>query len=441
VTAVDEQPAASTSITPIPDGSVTRIPADRYTSPDWAALEDERLWPSVWQVACTLDHVSEPGDVFEHRAGWLSVLVVRGQDSELRAFQNVCRHRGNTLCQGPAHGVTELRCPFHRWAWDLQGALREVPSRKGFGPIRNDDLGLVPARVGVWGRLVFVSLATEGPSLEEFLEGVPEDAIGHRLAEMRCIVTTSTTVPANWKVVVDGFSETYHVQGIHRELLAAFDDLHAPQRLWQRHGVSYQHYGVPSPRLGPEAEDQVVWDAWIETQGGRMGPEYAEACPMPEIPEGQTLQDVIAELLRAHLRRETGADLAHLDTEAMLAASQYNLFPNTTILAWSEMVNVITARPGANPDEAELVTFLLHRFPSEDAPATDPMDVPVPVEGSLGMVLDQDVAMLLTIQRGLHQPGLTELAVSSEECRLITQHRALDAWLGIESRITTSQEG
>jgi choline monooxygenase len=124
----------------------------------------------------------------------------------------------------------------------------------------------------------------------------------------------------------------------------------------------------------------------------------------------------------------------------MLAASQYNLFPNTTVLVWSEMVNVISARPGRTPDEAELVTFLLQRHP-EDAPSTEPIDVPVPVDGSLGTVLDQDVELLLTIQRGLHQPGLTELAISSEESRLITQHRALDAWLGVESRITTSLEG
>lgn len=423
----------------VPAGSVTRIPADRYTSPGWAELEQERLWPSVWQVACTLDHVAEPGDVFEHRAGWLSILVVHGDDGELRAFQNTCRHRGSTLCEGQRRGATELRCPFHRWAWDLQGRLREVPSRKQLGPVRNEDLGLVPARVGTWGPLVLVSGGSEGPTLEEFLEGVPEDAAHHGLDEMRCVVTTRTPVPANWKAVVDGFSETYHVQGIHRSMLASMDDVNAPQRLWHRHGVSYQRYGVASPRLGP-VDDQAIWDSWIETQGGRMGPEWAEPCPMPEVPDGQTVRDVIAELLRRHVRRETGADLGDLDTEAMLAASQYNLFPNTTVLVWSEMVNVITARPGATPDDAELVTFLLQRHPP-GAPRTTPVDVAVPVEASLGTVLDQDVEVLLRIQRGLHQPGLTELAVSSEESRLITQHRALDAWLGVESRITTSQEG
>jgi len=105
-------------------------------------------------VACTVDHVAGPGDYFEYRVGWLSILIVRGDDGELRAFQNVCRHRGNILCEGAGNGLTELRCSYHRWSWDLAGRLREVPSRKRFGALRNDDFPLLGARVGTWGPLV-----------------------------------------------------------------------------------------------------------------------------------------------------------------------------------------------------------------------------------------------------------------------------------------------
>ena len=106
-----------------------RIPVERYLSPDFAALEYQALWPKVRVVACTIDHVSQPGDFFELRLGWDSVIIVRGDDGELRGFQNVCRHRGNALCQGSGSGLTELRCGYHRWAWDLDGQLREIPSR------------------------------------------------------------------------------------------------------------------------------------------------------------------------------------------------------------------------------------------------------------------------------------------------------------------------
>jgi phenylpropionate dioxygenase-like ring-hydroxylating dioxygenase large terminal subunit len=407
----------------------TFVPSSRYVDEDFARRERELLWPHVWQIACTLDHVSAPGDVYELRCGWLSAIVVRGDDGELRAFQNVCRHRGNSLCAGPSTGRTELRCPFHRWTWDLQGELREVPSRRGFGPLDNDALGLVPVSVDTWGPLVFVSFDPDAMPLAEYLEGVPDDAAWARLDELRCEVTTITPVRANWKVVADGFSETYHIQGLHREMLASVDDVDAPQRLWSRHGVSYQRYGVPSPRAGA-VDDQAVWDSFVLTQGGRLGPEYVAGSPMPSVPEGQTLRDVMAQLLRDR-QAAVGADMTDFDTERMMNLSQYNLFPNATVLVWGEMVNVILSRPGPSVDEAEMVTYLLMRHHAA-APRSQPVEVPVPPGGDLGWILNQDTSVLESMQRGLHQPGFEQLCLSSEECRIVNMHRNLERYLDLQ---------
>ncbi len=151
------------------------VSVDRYL--DQAVLDRElqRMWPRVWQIACSLDHVARAGDWYEHRCGPYSVLVVRGDDGDLRAFQNVCRHRGNTLCHGAGEGLSEIRCGFHNWSWNLAGELREVPSRRGFGALRNEDLPLLPASVDVWGPLVFVNLDPAAAPLGEWLEGVPGD--------------------------------------------------------------------------------------------------------------------------------------------------------------------------------------------------------------------------------------------------------------------------
>jgi hypothetical protein len=175
--------------------------------------------------------------------------------------------------------------------------------------------------------------------------------------------------------------------------------------------------------------DQEVWDSFIVTQGGRMGPDYAEPCPMPPVPEGQGVRDVIAQLLREH-QRQFGADMSDFDTEAMLGLAQYNLFPNVTVLLWSEMINVLIARPGPVVDQAELVSFLLLRH-SAGAPRTPPADFPVPPDGDLGWVLNQDVSVLKTIQKGLRQPGLTDLVLSNEERRIINMHRNLEATLAL----------
>ncbi|MEE2665985.1 MAG: aromatic ring-hydroxylating dioxygenase subunit alpha [Myxococcota bacterium] len=410
-------------------GTPTRIPASRYTSPEFAELEHERVWPRVWQIACSVDHVSQPGDFFEYRVGRYSVIIVRGRDGALRAFQNVCKHRGNVLCTGSGQGLRNLRCAYHGWTYDLRGALQGVPSRKGFGEMDRETLALTPVQVDSWGPMVFVNLDPDAMPLEDYLEGVPEDSAWLELDGFRCTVSLLTRAPANWKLVADGFSETYHVQTLHAEMLASIDDIDAPQHIWGHCGVSRQRYGVPSPRLR-DADDQAVWDSFIVTQGGRMGVE--ESCPAPELVAGETLHDVIAERVRAYQLTEKGIDLSRFDARQILELHQYNLFPNVTVLISADILQVLCARPGPTPDQAELIGMSFER----EVPGTPrgrPVDVEMEMEtADFGFVLNQDVTVLRNAQRGVHQPGFTHLSVSSEEARIINLHRNLERYIGIE---------
>ena len=122
--------------------TAVKIPVTRYTSPEFFAREMADVWPKAWQLACTVDHVAKLGDWYEYRVGQYSVLIVRGDDDVLRAFQNVCLHRGSELCSGSGSELAEIRCPFHRWTWGLDGPLREGPSRREFG-VLNDDYPLI----------------------------------------------------------------------------------------------------------------------------------------------------------------------------------------------------------------------------------------------------------------------------------------------------------
>jgi choline monooxygenase len=412
-------------------GSAVRVPVYRYLSADFAELEEQQLWPCVWQIACTVDDVAEAGDYYEYRAGPYSVLIVRGDDGKLRAFQNVCRHRGNSICEGSGAGLTRIRCPWHHWTWDLHGQLREVPSRKWFGGLVNDEYPLFPVQVDEWARIVWVNLDTEAAPLLEYLEGIPADTAWADLDEFRCAAVTRTPVDCNWKVIADGFGETYHVQGIHEEMLGSMDDVNTRQRLWRHHGVSYQQYGVPSPRLGREVSDRVVWDSFIDTQGARMGPEYAQRRPAPPVPEGETMLDVIAQKIRGH-HASLGTDLTRFTSEQILMLAQYNVFPNSTVLVWGEMLNVLLGRPGSTPDQSELVTYTFYRAPSADAPRSRPVEITLPADVRGTGVIAQDIAVLQTAQRGLRQPGLTHLTLSSEECRILNMQRNLERYLGIE---------
>lgn len=403
------------------------VSVDRYLDPDVLDRELRLVWPRVWQVACSLDHVRQPGDFFEYRCGPYSVLIVRGDDGELRAFQNVCRHRGNLLCQGAGGGLTELRCGFHNWSWNLRGELREVPSRRGFGSLRNDDLPLLPAQVDTWGPLVFVNLDLDAGPLSEWLEGVPDDVGWVGIDDFQCGVTTTTPVSCNWKVVSEGFSESYHVQGLHAEMARSFDDVNAPQHFWNRHAVSYQTYGVPSPRM-PDLTDADVWESFCLTQGGRLGLPVDQTVPMPELAAGETAFEALA----AAIRRDAAArdvDLDRFSDQQVMGLRQYNLFPNATVLVSADSLNVLVSRPSTLVDRAELYTLHYRRLPP-GATSRRPTDVVNPLDAErLGLVFDQDVRAMSAIQRGMNQPGFTHAVVSSEERRILNNHRVMAEFL------------
>jgi choline monooxygenase len=413
-----------------------RIPTSRYTSAEFAALEADRLWPRTWLFACVREQVRHPGDFVEVEIGALSVLVVRGSDGELRAFQNACLHRGNQICSGSGHGLTELRCGYHRWCWDLEGRLREIPSRRGFGVIRNDEYGLVPVQVDTFGNLVFVNLDRDAEPLHEFLDPAPSDAAyldPHRYA---CQAFITVPLPCNWKVAIEAFCETYHVQGIHREMLASTDDVNSPTRIWDRHGSLEQPYGVPSPRLRNGATDQEIWESFVVVQGERVGASRDAPGPHPPIPSGSTLRAVLADGVRATAAAK-GADLRGLDDAAVLDLHQYSLFPNTSLVYLAETLTVIRARPGATPNDCFLDIVSCNKLDDEAWRETpDPIVVTMPPDPPrLNLIFNQDITNLMTAQRGLHQPSLTHITVSWEERRIANLHRNLDRVLGIDPQV------
>jgi phenylpropionate dioxygenase-like ring-hydroxylating dioxygenase large terminal subunit len=417
----------------------TLVPADRYYSPAFAQLELQRMWPKVWQLACTVDHVAEPGEYFEYRCGPYSVLIVRGDDGTLRAFQNVCRHRGNSLCAGSGAGLSEVRCGYHGWTWDLRGILKRVPNRKGFGTLQMSEFPLIAVRVETWERLVFVNLDTQAAPLVDFLEAVPEDIGWLGLGDFRCYGTMTIEVEANWKTIADGFSETYHVQTLHPELHCCMDDVYAPQVIWGHTGKSEQLYGVPSPHLKHPPTDAEVWDAYVCSQGALMG--VAEGTPFPDNPAGQPVKDVIAERTRDFAASRC-VDLSWASTDQMMRLHQYNVFPNLTLLANADHLTVMAAHPGPDPDHGEFVMLLWTRMPP-GAPRIKPFDVRMPAsEAEPGLVMTQDINVLAGLQRGLRQAGFTHLTLSNEERRVINMHRNLERYLDLPEadRMTSGGE-
>ena len=227
------------------------IPTAPYHRPEYFELEREAVFRRVWLHAGRVSEVAEPGDYFvrDYPAARASVLVVRGNDGEIRAFHNACAHRGTELLWDDDGRVDAFTCHYHRWRYDLDGSLQGVPDLEHFYDLDLAACGLKPVAVDVCGGFVFVHLAAEpAHTLREFLGG-----FGDRLetsVAAHCDHFSEFVVEneANWKTHFDNFQELYLLRWAHAPSRGGrstspqnpfgygsrydFDGLHRSMTLW-----------------------------------------------------------------------------------------------------------------------------------------------------------------------------------------------------------------
>ena len=211
------------------------LPTSWYRSPEIFRTEKERIFCREWIVACREEELPRPGD---HRVLDLlgeSVLLVRNREGELRAFYNVCRHRGSRLCRAADEAVHASRtvlgggviagrlivCPYHQWSYDFNGALIAAPHLGAGTGFNKQEFNLYPVGVETWGGFVFLHLTpSEAQPLAAQLGGIPERLQRYPLAQLRIGATIVYEVAANWKILCENYNECYHCGGVHPELCA-----------------------------------------------------------------------------------------------------------------------------------------------------------------------------------------------------------------------------
>jgi choline monooxygenase len=211
---VSRAPLDTDPLRPIEDGWT--LPAAWYADPGIVALERERIFSRAWQYAGRADQVEAVGSFFATEVAYVPIVVARGRDEVLRAFVNVCRHRGHPVASGEGCRET-LQCPYHAWTYDLDGSLRRAPRadrEPGFDP---SGLSLRPVSVDTWGPFVFVNADPDAPPLEETLGELPDlvAASGVDLDTVRFHSHYEWDIKSNWKVAVENFLECYHCPTAH----------------------------------------------------------------------------------------------------------------------------------------------------------------------------------------------------------------------------------
>lgn len=166
-----------------------------------------------------------PGSLFPTRVAGLPVVVVLDREGALRAFLNVCRHRGTILVEEPQARGT-IQCPYHAWTYGLDGALRAAPRSAGEPGFDPAELGLVAAQADTWGAFVFVNLDATAPSLADALGDLPATVAenGLDVARLRFHSRVPYALDANWKIAVENYLECYHCQVNHPEFARLIDE-------------------------------------------------------------------------------------------------------------------------------------------------------------------------------------------------------------------------
>jgi choline monooxygenase len=200
------------------------IPSSWYFDPALYAAECRSVFGGNWQAVGRTDQVREPGQFFTGDVAGEPFVVVRGDDGELRAFFNVCRHRAARVLAEAEGRATRLRCRYHGWTYDLCGRLRGTPEFDGVADFRREANGLPPIAVAVWGPLVWVHLGPPPQPLTDFLRPLPEQAAPLKLDALRFVARREYRLECNWKVFVDNYLDGgYHVNTVHPGLAGVLD--------------------------------------------------------------------------------------------------------------------------------------------------------------------------------------------------------------------------
>jgi len=253
----------------------TRLPVDlastltpaAYTSDEFFDLERERVFGRGWVGAACASEVAEAGDTVVAELAGRSAIVVRGQDGVLRAFENVCRHRGSRLLEpGRCRLAKHIKCPYHSWAYALDGRLlgtplftadSEVPvDQRGIFDMEDvrdfdkADYGLLPLPVEAWGPLVLLSFEPDPPALADQLGDLPRRLAGYGLDRFELQRHKRYEIGANYKLIAENFMEYYHLPWVHPSLVKV-SPMKAHYR-WQGHGM---YTGMCTSPIAADTED------------------------------------------------------------------------------------------------------------------------------------------------------------------------------------------
>lgn len=262
-------------------GGAKTLAGRYYTSTAVFARELERLFAERWLCVGRCEQLDAPGSLLTHelapqRTGpepllHESVIVVRGEDGQIRAFHNVCRHRGARLCSGPGRVQGHIRCPYHAWSYALDGRLVGAPNMADVAGFDRADYPLIPVATTVWAGFVFINLSPTPVPFEHTYAPLLDTVRPWHIEDLVIAAHVDYEVAANWKLLFENYNECYHCPIIHPALnqltpyrgadndLTAGEILGGPMQIGQADGSMTESGHLCGPALVSGADMQKVY--------------------------------------------------------------------------------------------------------------------------------------------------------------------------------------
>ena len=412
------------------------LDVDRYISPDIFRAECEKMWPRVWQFAAREEELPDPGDYVVYENAGRSYLVTRQSDGGVRAFHNVCLHRGRKL-RTEDGCAADFKCPFHAFTWEIDGSLKDIPCRWDFPHLTNEKMQLPEAVVARWQGFIFIREAEEGPSIEEYLAPLPEHFKNWHLEQCWTSIWVAKVVDANWKTTAEAFMEAWHTIETHPQLMDYLGDANTKYNLYGDHvNVALTPYITNSPHIpaGKLTEQQIA-DIAAERTGLDKMPGYERVIVKP----GQTARQAMADYNRQLYGADLGYDSSDISDSEMVDLFTYNVFPNFSPWGGRTLNIVYRWRPWPDQERCLMEVRVLSRAPAGEKP---PRSVPMhmldahevwadaPELGALGSIFDQDMFNLPFVQEGMKASKNRKLELGDyQESRVRHFARTLDKYL------------
>lgn len=371
------------------------LPAGRYTSPEYYALEQAHVFRKSWLFAGHMDEIPEPGCYMRwHNAGD-PIVIVHGMDGVVRAFYNTCRHRGAPVVTQGRGKSSRLMCGYHNWTYKTDGTLVGVPERQDFP--EDFDLscrGLLPVRCEMLGKVIFVNFDENAMPLKQWMGPLWDELAEFAFDRIRLAARHSFDLKCNWKVAMEANMEVYHVPFIHPDSVAHLVD--------SRRNVNTLYPNGHARMLAPPPPD--------------TDREHVRAIESP--PGWQSI--------------ETVGELGRTTTQS------YTMFPNWVSPLSNYFVPPLVFWPTSlNTTRLELVTMALDWDADGcGAPAPDLWTVPdesQPNGRQMSSIILEDTQFGEAIQQSMESSAFRSVPLSYQEARIYSFHQSLDRMIGQEN--------